>query len=64
MAIDTENKRRSVLGVWGFMRVLPNPTDSTINEGDRRHLWGFRISGDSGIGALLASSMMMMGLGR
>ena len=50
--------------MWGFMRVLPNPTDSTINEGDRRHLWGFRISGDSGIGALLASSMMMMGLGR
>jgi len=41
MAIDTENKRRSVLGIWGGVRVLPVP-DGTVGVRDRKHLWLYR----------------------
>lgn len=41
MAIDTEDKRRSTVGLWAVIRVLPVPNGS-INAGDRAHLWVYR----------------------
>ena len=41
MAIDTENKRRSALGIWGASRILPVPDNSMTIE-DRWHLWLYR----------------------
>lgn len=40
MAIDSENKRRSVLGVRGWWRILPVP-DGQITSPDRSHLWQY-----------------------
>ena len=53
--IDTENKRRATLGVWGFMRVLPVP-DGTISLLDRVNVWLYgailaAAGGDTGGGA-------------
>lgn len=41
MAIDTENKRRSTLGLWGGPRILPRP-DGAFDAPDSRHLWIYR----------------------
>ena len=47
MAIDTENKRRSVLGIWASTRILPRPV-GTIDAADRAHVYiysGIAIGG-------------------
>ena len=41
MAIDTENKRRSMLGVMSIMRILPVP-DGAIDAADRAHMYIYR----------------------
>ncbi len=38
MAIDTENKRRSTLGLGSGPRILPRP-DSVVGAEDRLHFW-------------------------
>lgn len=55
MAIDTEEKRRGVLGVWGFERILPVP-DVGINAAERKHMWlysGIATGGGGGGGSAL-----------
>jgi len=39
--IDSEDKRRSVVGLWSVIRVLPQPNNE-IDSGDRAHLWVYR----------------------
>lgn len=39
--INTENKRRSVVGLWAVIRVLPVP-DLLVDAGDRAHIWIYR----------------------
>ncbi len=40
MAIDDENKRRSILGYMGVFAVVPPRPDGNINEQDRKHVSG------------------------
>lgn len=35
--MDTENKRRSVVGVYGLITVPPSP-DASLSAADRRHV--------------------------
>ena len=47
MAIDTRNKRASVLHVFSVGRVYPNPDGSLANSTDRTHM-GTRYAGIPG----------------
>lgn len=47
MAIDTRNKRASVLRVFSVGRVYPNPDGSLANSTDRTHV-GTRYAGIPG----------------
>jgi hypothetical protein len=49
MAIDTEEKRRAVLGVWSVQRVLPVP-DPGINAAEREHVWLYSGIASGGAG--------------
>ncbi len=40
MAIDTENKRRSIVGLGGIGVMLPVP-DTVIDQGDRQQIAGY-----------------------
>ncbi len=61
--IDTENKRRSTLGIWGFMRCLPAPANGSIDEADRRHLWGYRFADDAGgVVSIVAQAMQNLSM--
>lgn len=48
MAIDTRNKRSSILQVFTVGRVYPNPDGSLANSTDRAHV-GTRYAGIPGI---------------
>lgn len=48
MAIDTRNKRASVLRVFTVGRVYPNPDGSLSNSTDRTHV-GTRYAGIPGV---------------
>lgn len=48
MAIDTRNKRASVLQVFTVGRVYPNPDGSLANSTDRTHV-GTRYAGIPGV---------------
>lgn len=49
MAIDTEEKRRATLGVWGIVRVLPVP-DVGIDVAEREYVWLYGVEAGSGPG--------------
>lgn len=48
MAIDTRNKRASILKILTVGRVYPNPDGSLANSTDRSHM-GTRYAGIPGI---------------
>lgn len=51
MAIDTRNKRASVLNVFLPRRVYPNPDGSLANANDRTHMI-MRYAGIAGAGSV------------
>lgn len=65
MAIDSEDKRRSVLGFGlPYMAVAPNP-DGTINAADREHIAGFYrgiAAGAPPVAVQVASRGLLMGV--